>query len=205
MNKMREQPRTMILASASPRRQELLGVFGLPFTVCASHVDEQVDEWTSPAGYVMAIAQRKAGAIGVANDTPENALIIAADTTVVIDGDILGKPSDTAEAKAMLSRLQGRRHDVFTGLCVLDRQSGQIEVTHSQTAVHMKPLSARTIDAYVATGEPMDKAGSYGIQGRGATFIEAIDGDYFTVVGLPLSLLESVLTRMGIATWPPQM
>ena len=184
----------IILASGSPRRKELLTQAGLSFRVLVSDADERVDPALSPAEQVAAISRRKADA--VAETVGSEPLIIAADTVVSFGGRVMGKPRDRAEAVGMLSALQGNTHEVYTGLTV--RQGARI-VTHAErTAVTFRPLSAEEIDAYVATGEPMDKAGAYGIQGLGGVFVEGIAGDYFNVMGLPLCRLAVILKSFGV-------
>ncbi len=174
-----------ILASQSPRRQELLGLLHLPFTVQVADIDEAMagDPYTE----VARVSQRKAQAIFCG---PED-LIIAADTIVVCQGEILGKPKDEADARRMLRLLSGRDHQVMTGMTLrtLDKTVTVTEVTD----IHFRPLSDREIDDYVATGEPMDKAGSYGIQGGGALFAERLVGDYYNVMGLPVCRLWQIL------------
>lgn len=190
----------IILASGSPRRQELLASLGLQFEVMPSHVDEDVSAGIPPAQYVETLAARKARAVAarLATRGEAPALVIGSDTTVVIDGTYLNKPADQAEAIAMLSRLQGRTHEVYTGLCVRHHPSGREEIAHSVTQVTMRPLPEERIRRYVRTGEPMDKAGAYAIQGYGATLVQRIEGDYFTVVGLPVGLLADLLERFGV-------
>lgn len=186
---------TLILASSSPRRRELFTTLGLPFVVEASHADESIDGSPSPAEMVETLSLRKAQSVA---QRAGSGLVIGSDTIVVLDGDVLGKPRNEADAFSMLSRLQGREHTVYSGVAIVDAASGRAEVAHSATAVRMRPLSDREIRAYIATGEPMDKAGSYAIQGIGATIVEGIRGDYFTVVGLPLNLTARLLSRFGI-------
>ncbi len=182
----------LILASTSPRRRELLAHLGLPFEVAASRFDESLLSpiGLPPADYVTQLAQGKAAEVAARLAAPE-AVIIGADTTVVLDGDVLNKPLDPADAARMLRRLSGRTHEVYTGLCVI--RGERIQTAHSVTTVTFDTLTDDTITAYVATGEPLDKAGAYGIQGQGLGFIPKIDGDYYTVVGLPLTLLRGLL------------
>ena len=184
----------LILASGSPRRRELLERIGLRFTVQAADVDERLLPGLSAGEQVMRLSRRKAEA--VAAGQPQEAVILSADTVVVLDGAILGKPADAAEAKEMLSALSGRSHLVLTGVTV---RRGENEQTHcEETEVRFRPLSETEIDAYIATGEPMDKAGAYGIQGYASVFVEKIVGDYFNVVGLPLCASAQMLRRAGI-------
>lgn len=184
----------IILASASPRRKALLTQMGLSFQVIVSDADETVDEALSPARQVEIISRRKAQA--VAETVGEGKLVVAADTIVALDGSVMGKPHGTGDAVAMLRRLQGRTHEVYTGLTL---QQGDRVTTHvERTAVTFRPVSEKEIAAYVATGEPMDKAGAYGIQGRGGVFVERIEGDYFNVMGLPVCALGKALGAFGV-------
>lgn len=182
----------LILASTSPRRRELLGQLGLPFEVVASRFDESLLSplGLHPADYVTQLALGKAAEVAARLAAPE-AVVVGADTTVVLDGDVLNKPADPDDAARMLRRLSGRTHEVYTGLCLIHGE--HIQTAHAVTAVTFAPLSDDTIAAYVATGEPLDKAGAYGIQGQGLGFIPRIDGDYYNVVGLPLELLRGLL------------
>ncbi len=184
----------LILASNSPRRKELLLQIGLSFSVEPADVDERVLPDESPDGYALRVAMDKAHVAAV---RARNGLVIAADTIVVLDGKILGKPADTGDAEKMLSRLSGREHCVITGLAVMDATSGKALSRSSTTRVWFRSLASREISSYVATGEPFDKAGSYGIQGLGAMLIDRIDGCYSNVVGLPLSLLGELLRVFG--------
>ena len=177
-----------ILASASPRRRALLALAGIPFEVCAPHVEERIDPSWSAAEAARALACQKADAI--AQKFPE-ACVIAADTIVEIDGALLGKPENEADAARMLRLLSGREHRVVTGVCL--RLGGARRVFSCETLVRFFSLSDEEIAAYVASGEPMDKAGAYGIQGRGALLAEGITGDYFNVVGLPVARLTREL------------
>lgn len=183
----------IILASASPRRREILESMHLKFEVMVSGTDESKIENSLDTGiYVQELALLKAGA--VCKQIPSrDALIIAADTVVSIDGKILGKPRDKEEAFSMLSSLSGRCHSVFTGLCVMRAKDAFSVCKSVETKVYFKKLTDKKIKAYVNTGEPMDKAGAYGIQGLGALLTEKIDGDYFNVVGLPASKLAEIL------------
>jgi septum formation protein len=195
----------LILASASPRRRELLGLLGLPFEVQTSRFDEESVPTTglTPAEWVQRLAEGKAQ--DVAARTPGRALVLGADTTVVLDGVYLNKPSDAEDAKRMLRALSGRMHEVYTGLCLIDVQEGHtirkvMDAVRSE--VTFDTISEETLAAYVATGEPLDKAGAYGIQGKALTFIPSIQGDYFNVVGLPLFLLGKMLNTFGVSLWP---
>ena len=185
--------RKIILASASPRRKELLEKLDLDFSVCPADIDESLLPDEDAAMYPLRTAVQKAMAVA---KTAEDALIIAADTVVAVDDDILGKPRDEAEAKAMLQRLSGREHIVITGIGVVDTASGRTLSATEQTIVYFHPLRDEEIDAYIATGECMDKAGSYGIQGKGSLLVRKIDGDYFNVMGLPLSRLYRLLLNI---------
>ena len=185
--------RKIILASASPRRKELLEKLDLDFSVCPADIDESLLPDEDAAMYPLRTAVQKAMAVA---KTAEDALVIAADTVVAVDDDILGKPRDEAEAKAMLQRLSGREHIVITGIGVVDTVSGRTLSATEQTIVYFHPLRDEEIDAYIATGECMDKAGSYGIQGKGSLLVRKIDGDYFNVMGLPLSKLYRLLLNI---------
>ena len=183
----------LILASQSPRRRELLGLITRNFLVRPTGCDETLD-CADPAEYALQIACRKCAA-ALAEAGPEDA-VIAADTVVYLDGLLLGKPRDPAEAAAMLSRLSGRTHTVCTGVAVAFR--GGTRNLCQQTRVTFYDLSRGLIDWYVSTGEPMDKAGAYGIQGRGALLVRDIAGDYSNVVGLPVAALYRLLVEMGV-------
>jgi len=178
----------LILASASPRRQELLKTAGFNFEVIPANIDETPNPSHTPEQLVRSLAEQKCEAI---HNTMPKEIVIGADTVVVIDGLILGKPSNKAEAFDMLKRLQGHPHIVYTGVSIRSPQK-YVSFVES-TKVYMRALSDEEIHEYIATGEPMDKAGSYGIQERGATLIERVEGDYFTVVGLPLCRLSLAL------------
>ena len=172
----------IILASASPRRKELLTTAGVEFEVLVSDADETIPEGTLPADAAMLTAEKKALAVA---EKCTNAVVIGADTIVVLDGRILGKPKDEADAKAMLRFLSGREHEVITGVCLTD--GTKIEKFAQVSRVGFYELTDDEISAYVATREPMDKAGAYGIQGRGCVLVERIEGDYFNIVGLPVA------------------
>jgi septum formation protein len=193
MNKKTAQP--IILASSSPRRKELLTGLGLEFSVIPSDVSEEMEKSSSPEEMVKELAYRKAEAVARQVD---QGLIIGSDTIVVLDGEVLGKPRDKTEAFSMLTRLQGREHEVFSGLSIVDAKTHECETGFQSTKVQMRSLSDREIRLYIATNEPMDKAGSYAIQGIGATLVERINGDYFTVVGLPLALTAKYLRIFGV-------
>lgn len=177
----------LILASQSPRRKELLGLLGIPFDIRVSNADETMDPNQEPAQQVAMVSRRKAEA------TPRDpdSVVIAADTIVVCDGQILGKPKDRADAIRMLRQLSGRTHQVMTGMTVL--QGDQVSSCTEVTQVTFRPLTEAEIIRYVDSGEPMDKAGSYGIQGGAALFAQGICGDYYNVMGLPVCRLVQVL------------
>ncbi len=181
----------IILASQSPRRRELLGLFRLPFIVRVADIDETMDPSKAPFDEVARVSRAKALAV----EREQDDLVIAADTLVVCGDRVLGKPRDEADAKAMLQLLSGRDHQVMTGMTVArgDRSRTVTEVTD----IHFRPLSDGEIEAYVATGEPMDKAGSYGIQGGAALFAEKMVGDYYNVMGLPVCRLWQLLREFG--------
>lgn len=179
-----------VLASASPRRQELLGAAGYRFTVVTADVDESLYQGETAAAYVARLAEAKARAVLAGH--PE-ALVLGADTTVVVDGDILAKPVDAADAARMLGRLQGRAHDVLTGVALVS--SGWSRVAVATTIVWFAAMTSAEIDEYVASGEPMDKAGGYGIQGRAARYVTRIEGSYSNVVGLPVALVHALLAE----------
>jgi septum formation protein len=194
----------LILASTSPRRRELLGLLGLPFETVASRYDESlIDPATmKPSDYVTRLACGKAEE--VAGRTNGDALIIGADTTVVLDGHYLNKPADADDARRMLMALSGRTHEVYTGLCLI--HGGARLTDYAVTEVTFDTIDNATLAAYVATGEPLDKAGAYGIQGKALAFIPHIKGDYFNVVGLPLEYIRRMLLPYfsDISPTPPQ-
>lgn len=184
----------IILASASPRRSQLLQQIGLDFKVIPADVDENITA-SSPQELVKFLADQKAQL--VANRYPGE-IVIAADTIVVIDGEVMGKPAEEMHARLMLHKLSGRRHQVVTGLAVhnIDRDFHKTIV--ETTNVEFRPLSIEEIEAYIRTGEPFDKAGAYGIQERGALLVAGIEGCYFNVVGLPLNRLGQLLGELGV-------
>ena len=185
----------IVLASRSPRRRQLLEQMGLrDFRIVSSGADETASPGLTPPALVEALSARKAAAVQHAAAAGD--LIIAADTVVALDGRILGKPADGPDAFAMLSAHAGRRPQVYTGLTVVC--GAQRLTEHEVTAVTFRSLSSAEICAYIATGEPMDKAGAYGIQGRGALFVEGIEGDYYNVMGLPVCRLGRILARLGV-------
>ena len=181
----------LILASASPRRKELLALFGIPFEIRVADIDETMDLNAAPFDEVARVSRLKALAVPREQDD----VVVAADTIVVCQDRVLGKPKDAAEAKAMLRLLSGRDHQVMTGMTVL---RGNRAVSHTEvTDIHFRNLTEAEIRAYVASGEPMDKAGSYGIQGGAALFCEKMSGDYYNVVGLPVCKLGMMLKEIA--------
>ncbi|MBI3566689.1 MAG: septum formation inhibitor Maf [Gemmatimonadetes bacterium] len=183
----------IILASQSPRRRELLALIGIPHEVRPADIDETPLPDELPVPHAERLARAKAHALA---EHESGAVVIAADTIVVIDGDILGKPRDEGDARSMLARLSGRMHTVYTAIAVA--RGHQTESAVEAVEVTFRHLSAAEIADYVATGEPMDKAGAYGIQGFGATIVERVDGDYFSVMGLGLRRLVELLGRVGL-------
>ena len=181
----------LILASQSPRRRELLGLFRLPFVIRVADIDETMDETASAYDEVARVSREKALAVSRGEDD----VVIAADTIVVCQGKVLGKPHSPEEAVQMLSLLSGRDHQVMTGMTVL--RGEKILSCTEVTDIHFRELSTKEIDAYVATGEPMDKAGAYGIQGGAALFAEKMVGDYYNVMGLPVCKLHRMLTQLA--------
>ena len=186
--------RKVILASASPRRRELLSQAGIDFKVFVSEAEEKTDE-AEPEAVVKALAALKAKDVyaRVAEDEAfdlKTSVVLGADTVVCCDGKVLGKPKDVPDAKHMLRLLSGRRHDVYTGVCMIGQKADGTVFEKNfagKTAVWMQTLTDDMIEGYISTGEPMDKAGAYGIQGFGAVFVRSVDGDYNNVVGLPLT------------------
>lgn len=191
---MSERIDAVALASASPRRLALLQSIGLAVTVVRSAYEEhRADAKLEPGELVQLHAAGKAERAEPAGP----ALLIAADTLVALGDDVLGKPKDAVEARSMLRRLSGRRHTVYTGFAVVDRLTGVRTVGMESTAVQFSPLSDGEIERYVATGEPLDKAGAYGIQGRGALLVTSIAGDFYTVMGLPLARVARACETLG--------
>ncbi|MDF1524004.1 MAG: Maf family protein [Trueperaceae bacterium] len=187
---------TVVLASGSPRRRELLAGLGVRFVVDVPDVDERPLVGEDPAAMVLRLARAKAAAVAARHRGADAALVIAADTTVVIDGEMLGKPNDEAEAAAFVARLSGRTHEVHTGHAL---RRGEREVAELRTTrVRFRALDADEMRAYAATGEGLDKAGGYAIQGRGAALVDAIDGCYGTVVGLSLPLVVVAARTLGV-------
>ena len=186
-------PLRVILASASPRRRELLTLIGVAHSVQPADVDETIHENEAPAVYAERLARTKASAIATGDDS---IITIGADTIVVVDDRVLGKPRDRAEAGQMLRALSGRTHTVYTAVAV--RRGARVVSTVEHVAVTFRPLTDGAIASYIDTGEPMDKAGAYGIQGFGATIVQRIDGDYFAVMGLPLGTLVALMDQVGV-------
>jgi septum formation protein len=187
----------LILASSSPRRAEILRNAGFSFEVFPARVDESVRPNESASDYVLRLAETKAQAIASQIDSREGALVIGADTTVVCAGEILGKPADPAESRAMLRKLSDATHEVLTGLAIFNTFTKECVRHVETTRVTFLPLSWGDIDRYVATGEPFDKAGGYGVQGIGGRFVSRIEGCYFNVMGLPLSRTWQMLRQFG--------
>ena len=182
-----------ILASQSPRRRELLAMLGLEFEIFTADIDETMDPALSAEQAVAAVCERKARAVGEGHP---GRLIVAADTIVVVDETILGKPHCEDEARQMLHSLSGRSHTVMTGFCLW--RDGACETHVETTKLWFRDLSDGEIDAYVATGSPMDKAGAYGIQDQAAVFVQRLEGDYYNVMGLPLCALTQALRKWGV-------
>ena len=188
----------LVLASASPRRRELLGMLGLRFAVRPADVDESVRPGEAPDAYVLRLALEKARALARPGE-----LALGADTVVVIDGDILGKPQDFEDACRMLARIAGREHTVYTGVGLHEAAAGDVGGGERQASavatsrVRMAAMDEAEIRWYAATGEPMDKAGSYAVQGVGAVFVEEVQGNYTNVVGLPLPLTRRLFAELG--------
>ena len=181
----------LILASASPRRRELLGLFGIPFAIRAADIDETMDPQRRPFDEVARVSRAKALAVPHGKDD----VVVAADTIVVCDGRVLGKPHTPEEAAGMLRLLSGKAHQVMTGCTLL--RDGTMETFTEVTDLHFRPLSEQEILRYVATGEPMDKAGAYGIQGGAALFCQRMEGDYYNVMGLPVCRLWQALKKIA--------
>ena len=187
----------LVLASNSPRRRQLMALGGWTFTLIPAEVDESPLPGEHPKEYVLRLAESKARA--AATSAPLDALVVAADTTVADGGEILGKPADAQQAEAMLRRLRGRSHQVFTALAVLRSKDGWLLTDWCRTEVPMRDYSDQEMSAYIATGDPFDKAGAYGIQHEGFRPVERLGGCYANVMGLPLCHLVRTLGKMGIA------
>jgi len=196
MNQEQQQRPVLRLASASPRRRQLLDLIGVPHVVTPADIDETPRAAEPADEYVTRLAREKAAVIWKRHD---DLPVLAADTTVVVDGEILGKPESAADAQYMLGKLSDRGHTVHTGIAVW--AAGQAYVGLSSTEVHFAPLTRAQIDAYWASGEPRGKAGAYAIQGLGAVFVTGISGSYTAVMGLPLFETAELLRRAGIPLW----
>lgn len=183
----------VVLASSSPRRHDLLNLIGIEHEVMPANIDESVRGREQPRKHAERLAREKASA-GAGRD--DKVVVIAADTIVLVDKKILGKPANSVDAGSMLSLLSGREHTVVTAVAVA--RGKKLVSAVEEVSVTFRELSDDEIDAYIATGEPMDKAGAYGIQGYGATIVERIEGDYFAVMGLPLVKLVSLLAELGV-------
>ena len=198
-----DRKETIILASGSPRRRELMELAGYTFTVEVSDADENVAE-EDPGRMVEELSLRKATAVAALHQGDKgNCRIIGADTIVVLEGRVLGKPEDEKDAARMLRALSGRSHEVYTGVSILTMKDGAVtgrRQFHECTRVRMREISEEEIASYIRTGEPMDKAGAYGIQGKAAIFISGIEGDYFNVVGLPVCHLSGILGHPDSST-----
>jgi septum formation protein len=190
----------LILASSSPRRQELISLIGLPVSVQPSRVDEDTPEHWSPVQIVEGLAIRKALAVSgeLGTNAEAGSIVVGSDTIVVLNGTVMGKPRDEEDAKRMLGQLSGHVHEVYTGVACHRPSDDRTVISHRVTRVKMRSLSPERIARYVDTGEPMDKAGAYGIQEIGSLLIDSIEGCYFNVVGLPVSLLAEQLEQFGI-------
>ena len=185
----------LILASQSPRRRELLGLTGLDFVVRVADIDETMDPGKAPFDEVARVSRMKAMAVS----RDQGDVVIAADTIVVCEGQVLGKPRDEEDAFRILSLLSGRSHEVMTGMTVLTDDE---IITHTEvTKIHFRDLLPGEIRAYIASGEPMDKAGAYGIQGGAALFADQMEGDYYNVMGLPVCRLAMILRSLGLPVW----
>lgn len=182
----------IVLASSSPRRRQLLEMLRIPHRVIAPGVDESRRDGEAPERYVVRLARAKARAVA---DQVPNEVVLAADTTVVLAGELFGKPDDAPAAVEMLGRLQGRTHEVMTAVAV--GRDKELEHALDVSHVTFRPVDRATLEAYVATGEPLDKAGAYAIQGLGAPLVERVEGDFFGVMGLPLRLALDLLGRFG--------
>lgn len=188
--------RKIILASSSPRRIELLSLFNIKFDVIPSDCDETIEENLSPYDVALNLAEKKA--TSVAFKVPNNSIVIAADTIVFKDGKIFGKPVDEKDAYNMLSSLSGDFHKVITGVCIIDNSNDKKYKSYEETLVYFKKLTDKEIIDYINTGEPLDKAGAYGIQRYGSLFVEKIEGCYFNVVGFPINKIYNALGDMGV-------
>lgn len=185
----------LVLASASPRRREILSLAGLSFAVEVADINEDVHANEDPVSYTTRLAQEKAAAVFAKLGAPKDVIVLAADTTVAVDHHILGKPANSSDAARMLRLLSDRKHQVMTGVAIVS--AGSTLSLCETTDVSFAPLTDEDIASYISTGEPMDKAGAYGIQGCAARFIPRIEGDYWNVVGLPLAATCALLKQAG--------
>ena len=180
----------LVLASASPRRAEILRSVGWPFEAAAANIDETARSEEDVSEYVERLACEKAEAVAVGR---VSGLVLGADTVVAVGGEVLGKPADTEDARRMLRLLSGRWHEVLTGVAVVRAETKEVLVAHERTRVRFAAMTDAEIDWYISTGEPTDKAGAYGVQGRAALFIEEIEGDYRNIMGLPIRLVYKLM------------
>lgn len=190
------EKRKIILASASPRRKEILEATGLKFSIDAGDYEEDMTLGLEPPQLARFLSSEKAKNIAAKY---KNALVIAADTFIVFKGSLMGKPHTREEARRMLTLLNGKAHSVITGFTIIDTNTKKKLSRSVETKVYFRKMTAQEIEAYVKTGEPLDKAGAYAIQGIGAVIIKKIEGDYFNVVGLPLSSLTGALKKFGVS------
>jgi len=189
----------LILASASPRRAEILAAAGIPHEIRPAQIDESAQPGETPAQLAERLARAKAEAVARELSRDKDAVVLAADTVVVLDGKILGKPKDSADARAMLRKLRNREHQVITGIAAIRVADGARKSGAETTRVWFSDMTDREVDAYVSTGEPLGKAGAYAIQGLAGRYIPRIEGCYFNVVGLPVSRVWQALADLG---WP---
>jgi len=185
----------IVLASASPRRKELLERIGLKFEVEPSNHEENVNPGLEPHELAKSLSLEKAKLVV---ENHRDALVIAADTFIVLDGEILGKPITEDEARRMLETISGKQHSVITGFTIIDTASGKVLSRSEETKVFIRELTSKEIDSYVRSKEPLDKAGAYAIQGLGSVIVKKIEGDYFNVIGLPLSVVTESLKEFGV-------
>ena len=185
----------IVLASSSPRRRELLEMIGLKFMVEPSNSEEYIQPGVEPHELAKSLSRDK---VSLVAQNHREALVIAADTFILLEGTIIGKPITVTEARGILERINGRQHSVITGFTILDTVSNKAISESVETKVYIRELTSKEIDDYVKTGEPLDKAGAYAIQGLGSVIVERIEGDYFNVIGLPLSTLAESLKEFGV-------
>jgi septum formation protein len=194
MERKNMQNRKIILASKSPRRQEYLALLGIEYEIVVPDVEEIIENEDIPPGQqAIALARKKAEAVAAGH---QDAIVIGADTMVVLGEHRMGKPKDEAEALRMLQALQGRVHRVYTGVCMIDGREDKRYEQYRKTKVFMEKMDDEAIKQYIATGEPMDKAGAYAIQSKGGAYVKGIEGDYFNVLGLPLNLVNNMLRQI---------